>query len=100
MKTLLLLLLPLSLFGTGELKLALSNGTLAPEATLTLDTTPASATFTLTADGRWRHARLDLSVLRQTYPQLKYLKRFRFRTDGNGKKGDFFQLDNFRIEPK
>ncbi len=56
--------------------------------------------FTLSADGEWHHARLDLGVLQKTFPQLKYLKRFRFRTDGNGKKGDCFQLDNFRIEPK
>ncbi len=54
----------------------------------------------LVADGEWHRFRLDLSVLKKHDPQLKFLKRFRFYTNENGKKGDFYQLDNFRIERK
>ena len=53
--------------------------------------------YDLIDDGKWHEITLDARVIREVYPDVKLLQMFRFYTMGNGKKGDQFWFDNFRI---
>jgi len=52
----------------------------------------------LADDDQWREATVDVRWLREVYPGVKLLRTFWFYTNGNGKKGQQFWFDDFRIE--
>jgi hypothetical protein len=54
----------------------------------------------LVDDGRWHEAEFDARVVREVFPDVKLLQTFRFYTNENGKEGQEFWFDNFRILPK
>ena len=54
----------------------------------------------LVDDGRWHEAVFDARLVREVFPDVKLLQTFRFYTNENGKKGQEFWFDNFRILPK
>ncbi|MCE5237616.1 right-handed parallel beta-helix repeat-containing protein [bacterium] len=49
-------------------------------------------------DDQWHEATVDVRWLREAYPGVKLLRTFWFYTNANGKKGQQFWLDDFRIE--
>ena len=53
----------------------------------------------LTDDGRWHVAILDVRTIREQIGEVRYLRRFRFYTHGNAKKGHQFWFDEFEISP-
>ena len=56
--------------------------------------------LSLKDDGQWHSAEFDARLIRKRFPNVKLLQTFRFYTNANGKKGDEFWFDNFRIVPK
>ena len=54
----------------------------------------------LVDDDRWHEAQFDARLVRKVFPDVKLLQTFRFYTNGNGKQGQQFWFDNFRIVPK
>lgn len=54
----------------------------------------------LVDDGRWHEAEFDARLVREVFPNVKLLQTFRFYTIENGKKGDEFWFDHFRILPE
>jgi len=50
--------------------------------------------------GRWPAAAFDARRVREVFPNVKLLQTFRFYTIENGKKGDEFWFDHFRILPE
>ncbi|NQT16492.1 MAG: hypothetical protein HQ582_27280, partial [Planctomycetes bacterium] len=54
----------------------------------------------LVDDGRWHEAEFDARLVREVFPNVKLLQTFRFYTMENGKKGDEFWFDDFRILPE
>ncbi|MDX9978755.1 MAG: right-handed parallel beta-helix repeat-containing protein [Lentisphaeria bacterium] len=83
------------------------QGAGAPERRVCLGGTPARAVgsapdlarYTLLDDGKWHEISLDARLIRETFPEVKLIKMFRFYTHRNGKHGDQFWFDNFRILP-
>jgi hypothetical protein len=57
------------------------------------------ARFDLIDDDRWHRVTMDARVIRDVFPGVKRLQRFRFQTDGNGRAGDCFWFDRFSIQP-
>ena len=53
---------------------------------------------TLIDDDQWHEATVDVRLIREVYPEIKLLRTFYFYTNGNGKKGQQFWFDDFRIE--
>lgn len=53
---------------------------------------------TLVDDDQWHEATVDVRVIREVYPEVKLLRTFYFYTNANGKKGQHFWFDDFRIE--
>ncbi|MHB8994424.1 MAG: right-handed parallel beta-helix repeat-containing protein [Armatimonadota bacterium] len=51
-------------------------------------------------DDQWHEATVDVRLIREVYPEVKLLRTFYFYTNGNGKKGQQFWFDDFRIEQK
>ncbi len=49
-------------------------------------------------DDQWHEATVDVRWLREAYPGVKLLRTFWFYTNANGKKGQQFWFDDFRIE--
>lgn len=50
-------------------------------------------------DGQWHDIEIDLGAVSGAYSDVEYLCEFGFRTEGNGKPGDAFWIDDFRIIP-
>lgn len=57
------------------------------------------ARYELIDDGQWHQITIDTRVIREAFPHVKRLQRFRFQTDGNGREGDCFWFDRFSIQP-
>jgi hypothetical protein len=55
--------------------------------------------YELIDDNAWHEVTLDARLIREVFPDVKLLQMFRFHTEGNGKKGDQFWFDHFRILP-
>ncbi len=55
--------------------------------------------YELTDDDQWHEVTIDARVIREVFPEVRVLKMFRFYTNGNGKKGQQYWFDNFRILP-
>jgi hypothetical protein len=53
---------------------------------------------TLIDDDQWHEAAVDVRLIREVFPEVKLLRTFYFYTNGNGKKGQQFWFDDFRIE--
>lgn len=53
----------------------------------------------LVDDGQWHTLEFDARMVRDTFPNIKYLQSFQFYTQGNGRKGQQFWIDDFAIEP-
>jgi len=62
--------------------------------------TPNLKQLSLEDDGQWHEAEFDARLIRRIFPDVKLLQTFRFYTNANGKKGDEFWFDNFRIVPQ
>ena len=60
---------------------------------------PDTGSCILTDDGRWHVAILDVRTIREQIGEVRYLRRFRFYTHGNAKKGHQFWFDEFEISP-
>lgn len=58
------------------------------------------AACVLDDDGQWHEATIDARWIRKVFPDVKLLQTFRFHTHGNGKKGQHYWFDNFRILPE
>jgi hypothetical protein len=56
--------------------------------------------LSLKDDGQWHEAAFDARLIRKVFPNVKLIQTFRFYTNANGKKGDEFWFDNFRILPQ
>jgi hypothetical protein len=51
-------------------------------------------------DDHCHEAEFDARLVRNVFPDVKLLQSFRFYTNENGKQGQEFWFDNFRILPK
>jgi len=58
------------------------------------------ACLELVDDDRWHEARFDARRVRDVFPHVKLLQTFRFYTGGNGRQGQQFWFDDFRILPE
>ena len=50
-------------------------------------------------DGEWHEITIDARLVREAFADVRLLKMFRFYTQRNGKHGDQFWFDDFRILP-
>ena len=57
------------------------------------------ARYPLLDDDQWHEITIDARTIREAFPDVKLVKLFRFYTQRNGKHGDQFWFDNFRILP-
>ncbi len=57
------------------------------------------ARYPLADDDRWHEVTIDARVIREVFPGVKLLQMFGFMTCGNGKQGQQFWYDDFRILP-
>jgi hypothetical protein len=55
---------------------------------------------TLTDDDQWHEVEIDARWVREVFPDVKLLQMFRFFTNGNGKEGQQYWFDQFRILPE
>ena len=55
--------------------------------------------YALVDDDRWHEVTMDARVIREVFPEVKLLQMFRFYTASNGKEGQQYWFDNFRILP-
>ena len=79
-------------WGTGQVCVAASPA-LNPGAA------PVLPGKVLLDDDQWHEVELDARAIRQVYPDVRLLQMFRFWTNANGKQGQQFWFDNFRILP-
>ncbi|MGE4565031.1 MAG: hypothetical protein AB7F32_09175 [Victivallaceae bacterium] len=61
---------------------------------------PNAKVIELIDDGKWHQAELDVRSVRKIVPDARRIMRFRFATDNNGKPGDQYWIDDFKIEQK
>ncbi len=61
---------------------------------------PNAEAIKLVDDGEWHQAELDVRSVRKIAPEAKRIMRFRFGTHNNGKPGDQYWIDDFKIERK
>ncbi len=61
---------------------------------------PNAKVIELIDDGNWHQAELDVRSVRKIAPDARRIMRFRFATDNNGKPGDQYWIDDFKIERK
>lgn len=54
----------------------------------------------LVDDGQWHEAVIDVRAIREVYPEVRRLRTFYLLTRGNGKKGQEYWIDRFRITPE
>ena len=54
--------------------------------------------YQLVDDDEWHTIELDARTVREVFPDIKYLQSFQFYTQGNGRKGHTFWVDDFAIE--
>jgi hypothetical protein len=59
---------------------------------------PDTKTYRLTDDDRWHEITVDAREIRKVWPEVKLLRTFYLYTNGNGKKGQEFWIDEFRID--
>ena len=57
------------------------------------------ARYVLQDDDQWHEISIDARVIREAFPDVTLLQMFRFYTHRNGKAGDQFWFDDFRILP-
>ncbi|MCD6350495.1 MAG: hypothetical protein J7M26_00135 [Armatimonadetes bacterium] len=55
--------------------------------------------YELRDDDQWHEVTMDARAIRRVFPDVKLLQMFRFYTQGNGKKGQQYWFDNFRLLP-
>ncbi len=65
---------------------------------LAIGNLPNAKVIKLIDDGKWHQAKLDVRSVRKIVPGARRIMRFRVATDNNGKPGDQYWIDNFKIE--
>lgn len=63
------------------------------------DAFPDLARHELVDDDTWREIVIDARIIREVFPDVKLLERFRFETRRNGREGQEFWFDDFIILP-
>lgn len=56
--------------------------------------------YALVDDDHWHELSIDARVIREVFPEVKLLQMFRFAARDQGRQGQQFWFDNFRIEPQ
>ena len=55
--------------------------------------------YELLDDDQWHEVEIDARAIREVFPDVKLLQMFRFYTNRNGRAGQQYWFDNFRILP-